>query len=120
MSQFVSDEPAYTAMQPRLDLCSSQARLIIRHIRAILVDQGLDCIAVQSLVLKDLSQSRILPDDSPSGCLNLLCRLDAVCARFCQPSLEVSDVFSLALAVPSLVISKASGSLCVLVEKSEI
>ena len=80
------------------------------------MDQGFDFIAAQSLVVEDLPQTRILPEDSSSGSLNLFCRLDAVGVSLCQPQLEVSDVFSLPLPVPSLIISQANSTRCVLEE----
>lgn len=86
----------------------------MRHVRAIPVDQGIDGIAAESLIVKDLPQTRVLPDDSSSGSLYLLCRLDAIGVGFGQPLLELCDIFSLPLPVPSLIISQASGTLCVL------
>jgi len=80
------------------------------------VDQGIDYIAAQSLVVEDLPQTRILPDDLSSSSLNLFCRLDAIGVSFCQPPLEVSDIFSLPQPVPSLIISQANSTLCVLGE----
>jgi len=76
---------------------------------AILVDQGVDRATVQALVVENLPQTRVLPEDSLGGDLDFFCRPDAFLTGFRQPLFELGDVFFLPLPVASLVVSQPDG-----------